>query len=54
MLEYVGGGDLAQLLKRALGDGGNISASITYLPWSMRLQCACDIAEGMEFIHSKV
>ena len=44
MLEYVSGGDLAQRLKRS---GGNE----VLFPWSARLQCAMDIAEGMCYIH---
>ena len=54
MLEYVGGGGLCAALKaRSRGWWKHLSFHPTYLPWSMRLQCACDIAEGMEFIHSK-
>lgn len=52
LLEFVGGGDLQQLLARARATG-DVSLSTTILPWSLRVQCACDIAEGMAFIHSK-
>ena len=44
MLEYVSGGDLAARLKRSGGDE-------VLFPWSARLQCAMDIAEGMCYIH---
>ena len=46
VLEYVAGGDLSDRLKEAAGD-------TILLPWKVRIQCALDIAEGMEYIHSK-
>ena len=45
LLEYVSGGDLAHRLKDSGGD-------TVLFPWSARLQCAMDIAEGMAYIHS--
>jgi serine/threonine protein kinase len=46
MLQYAAGGDLIHRLQAAAG-------STTLFPWSDRIQCALDIAEGMKYIHSQ-
>jgi serine/threonine protein kinase len=62
VLEYVDGGDLATRLKRSREDHEKVSANsasqaetsfASTFTWKSRLQCACDIAEGMHYIHSK-
>jgi serine/threonine protein kinase len=57
VLEYVAGGDLTTRLRNARQDrdqekkSGESTASM--FTWKSRIQCACDIAEGMQYIHSK-
>ena len=47
MLEYAASGDLMHRLKAAAGN------ATTKFPWVDRIQCAMDIAEGMQYIHSQ-
>jgi serine/threonine protein kinase len=46
VLELLEGGDLRHRIKASKG-------SPLLFPWSARLQCACDIAEGMAYIHKQ-
>lgn len=44
---------LGRSVNDSIGDEFAVSSAVPYLPWNLLTRIACDISEGLCFLHSK-